>query len=120
MIRAMAPLSLSTFPNFIPPGLRSDDGTSAFLRFSGGRLFVDATQALRHPILKRVVSGALSQFDVLVPQLFRLATQRPEFKRPHGLHFSFGILKGVLGILRRVFNGLWRRDLSGFIAQTNV
>ncbi|MBI9044978.1 MAG: phosphoenolpyruvate synthase [Anaerolineaceae bacterium] len=120
MTNAMAPLSLSTFPNFIPLGLRSQDGTSSFLRFSGGRLFVDATQALRHPIFKRVVSGGLSQFDVLVPQLFQLAAQRPEFKRPHKLHFSFGILKGILGILRRVFNSLWQRDLSGFITQTNT
>ena len=90
------------------------------MRFSGGRLFVDVTQALRHPILKRVVPAALSQFDVLVPQLFQLVTQRPEFKRPHGLHLSFGTLKGVLWILRRVFNGLWRRDLSGFAVQTNA
>lgn len=120
MTRAMAPLSLSSFPNFIPLELRSDDGTSTFLRFSGGRLFIDLTQALRHPIFKRVASGALSQFDALAPQLFRLAVQRPEFKRPHELHISFGRLKGVFGILRQVFNGLWRRDLSGFVAQTNA
>mgnify|MGYP005628109449 CR=1 FL=1 len=119
MTRAMSPLSLSSFPKFIPLGLRSD-GINTFLRSSGGRLFIDVTQALRHPILKRVISGVLSQFDVLVPQLFQLATQRPEFKRPHGLHFPFGILKGVLGIIRQVFIGLWRRDLSGFVAQTNA
>ncbi len=119
MIRAMSPLTLSTFPNFIPRELRSDDGTISILHTSGGRLFTDVTQALRHPVLKRVLSGLLSQFDVLVPQLFQLAMQRPEFKRPHGLHFPFAFLKGVSGILRRVFHGLWRRDLSGFIAQTN-
>ena len=50
MTRAMSPLSLSTFQNFIPLGLRSDDETITFLRFSGGRLFIDLTQALRHPI----------------------------------------------------------------------
>lgn len=120
MTRAMAPLSLSTFPNFIPPELRSDDGTVPILRTSGGRLFVDLTQALRHPVLKRIVSAVLSQFDELAPQLFQLATQRPEFKRPHGLHIPLGLLKGTSGIFRRVFNGLWRRDLSGFIPQTNA
>ena len=120
MTRAMTPLALSTFPKFIPPELRSSDGTVPILCFSGGRLFADVTQALRHPILKRVVTGGLSQFDVLVPQLFQLATRRPEFKRPHGVHFSFGILKGVAAILCRVLTGLLRRDLSGFVTQTNT
>ena len=120
MTRAMAPLSLSNFPNFLPRELRSDDGTISILRTSGGRLFADITLALRHPLLKRVISGGLSQFDVLIPQLFQLAAQRPEFKRPHGLHFPFGILKGISGTLRRIFNSLWRRNLSGFIAQTNA
>ena len=120
MTRAMAPLSLSTFPNFIPPELRDNDGTLPFLRPNGGRLFIDVTQPLRHPILKRVISALLSQFDVLIPQLFQLATQRPEFKWPHGLHFSFGVFKGVLRILRRLFNALWRRDLTCFVAQTNA
>ena len=34
MTSAMAPLSLSSFPNFIPPELRSDDGTITILRSS--------------------------------------------------------------------------------------
>lgn len=120
MTRAMAPLSLSIFQNFIPPELRSDDGTTTFLRFSGGRLFGDVTQPLRHPLLKRVISALLSQFDALVPQLFQLATQRPEFKGPHGLHFSFGMFKFGLGVFHQIFNALWRRDLSGFVGQTNA
>jgi rifampicin phosphotransferase len=120
MTRAMAPLSLSTFLNFLPPELRSHARMSTILRFSGGRLFVDVTQALRHPILKRVLSAVLSQFDIFIPQLFQLAARRPEFKRPHGLHFPFRIIKFGLGILRRVFNALWRRDLRDFVAQTNA
>jgi rifampicin phosphotransferase len=119
MTRAMTPLSLSTFQYFLPPKVRLNEGTESFLRISGGRLFVDATQLLRHPILKRVVSGGMSQFDALVPQLFRLATQRPEFKRPNKLHIPFGFIRGFLGIFRRVVKGLWWRELNGFVAQTN-
>lgn len=119
MTRAMVPLSLSSFPKLIQVGTKPD-GTSTFLRISGGRIFIDVTSALRHPILRRVISALLSQFDVLVPQAFRLAMQRPEFKRAHGLHFSLGLLKGVLNILRQVFHALWRRDLSGFVDRTNA
>ncbi|MBT7070837.1 MAG: hypothetical protein HN975_08110, partial [Anaerolineae bacterium] len=119
MTRAMPQLSMSTFPNLASFALPLEK-TSDFLRFSGNRLFIDVTLALRHPILRRVISAVLSQFDELVPQAFQLATQRPEFKRPHGLHFSFGMLKGVAGGARKVFHGLWRRDLSGFVVQTNA
>ena len=119
MTRAMAPLSLSMFRNLIPPELRSD-WTSSLLRISGGRIFIDITQPLRHPILKRVTSAVLSQFDALLLQLLQLVTQRPEFKRPHGLHLPFWLIKGLFGILRQVFNALWWRDLSGFEAQTNA
>jgi len=120
MTRAMAPLSLSTFPRFIPPQFRADDGTLPFLHPNGGRLFIDVTQPLRHPILKRVITALFSQFDALVPQLFQLATQRPEFKGSHGLHFSFKMVAFGFGIFRRVFKALWRRDLNGFVAQTNA
>jgi pyruvate,water dikinase len=120
MTRAMPPLSLATFSNLIPPELGVGDGPQSILRFSGGRLFADVTQPLRHPVFRRLISAAMSQFDELAPQLFQLATQRPEFKRAHELHISFGRLRGLLGILRRVFKGLWRRDLQGFVAQTNA
>ncbi len=120
MTRAMPLLSLTTFPNFIPSALRADDGTVPILRFSGGRLFIDVTEILRHPLGKRGFPKAMSQFDLLAPQLFKLVTQRPEFKRPHKLRFALGMLKGIFGGFRRVFQGLWRRDLDGFVAQTNI
>jgi len=119
MTGAMAPLSLSTFPTFFPPELRSS-WMRDLLRFSCGRIFVDVTPALRHPLLKRLLPTLLSQFDALIPAMFRQATQRPEFKRPHGLHFSRGFRRAIFGILRRLFNGLWRKDLSGFADQINA
>ncbi|GAB4524820.1 MAG: hypothetical protein Fur0018_08730 [Anaerolineales bacterium] len=118
MTNAMAPLSLSSFQQFVP--FREAVREMDFLRFSGGRLFADITQPLRHPIGRRLISALLAQFDVLAPQAIAQITRRPEFRAPHGIRFSAGFLKGMLGILRRVFSALWLRDLPDFVAQTNA
>jgi len=118
MTRAMAPLSLSIFPVILPVKLDSDM-TSPYLKTSGGRIYIDETQGLRHPLIRRVLFGILSQFDVLVPEAFKLVMARPEFKGPHGIHFSFGTIKFLLGIVARVVKALWVRDLSGFVSRTN-
>lgn len=118
MTRAMAPLSLSLFPILLPVKLNSD-GLNPYLKFSGGRIFVDATQALRHPLWRRVLFGMLSQFDILAPRAFKLAMARPEFKGPHGIHLSFKAIKFIFWILARVLKVLWRRNLKGFTCQIN-
>ncbi len=120
MTRAMAPLSLSSFPLLLPIGRKPGQFDSDYLRNSGGRLFIDITQPLRHPILRRAVFGVASQFDALAPQALKIVMQRPEFQRPHELHFSFAFLRGFFGILRRVIGALWWRDLSGFVPRTNA
>ena len=98
MTRALAPLSLFSAPKFIPSALRAADETVPVLRFIGGRLFVDVTEILRHPLGKRGFPKAVSQFDLLAPQLFRLVTRRPEFKRQLRLRFSPGIAKEAFGL----------------------
>ncbi len=118
MIRAMAPLSLSLFPIILPVKLNSD-GSNPYLKFSGGRIFVDVTQGLRHPLARRVLFGLLSQFDILAPRAFKLTMARPEFKGPHGIHLSFKTIKFIYGILARILKTLWWRNLEGFTCQIN-
>ncbi len=116
MTRAMSPLSLSSFQQIA----HTVDKSNTAMRFSGGRFFIDITSALRHPILRRLIPALLSQFDALAPQVLRVLTQRPEFKRPNTVHFSTSFLKGVFKILRQVFAALWLRDLNGFVERTNI
>lgn len=122
MTRPLAPLSLSTFPLLLPIGRNPDGFTSPYLRFSGGRMYIDLTLLLRHPLLRRVVFALLSQFDVLAPQMCRALMARPEFRanasnriRLRPVHLRF-----FAGMLRRVFVALWRRDLTGFRERTNA
>ncbi len=115
MTNAMAPLSLSSMQCLIPGKRRQNGIESAYVALSGGRLFLDITSALRHPVLRKMVFALLSQFDALAPETLRMAMRRPEFQRPHGLHFSLPMLRGALGMAYRVFAALWWQDLTGAV-----
>ena len=120
MMRAMAPLSISTIQVLMPIGHAENIFTNAYIRTSGGRMFADITLPLRHPVLHRAMIGLLSQLDALAPEAVGQVMQHPEFQRPHGLRLNISVLKGVLKIVRRVLSALWIRDLTGFVDQTNA
>ena len=120
MTRAMAPLSLTSFPRLLPIKPVNKRLGYPVLRTSGGRLFADITALLRHPVLRKGVFGLLSQFDALAPEVLQIAMRRPEFRGPHELHISCAALKGIAGVLHKVWHALWRQDLTGFIAETNA
>ena len=118
MTDAMAPLSISTMQNVIPLG-RKEKGGSTVLVENAGRMFIDLTPVLRHPILHRGMMIGMSQLDALAPQALRIAMQRPEFQRPHNLPFSFSTVKIAFGFIRQVMHALWRQDYTGFLPQVN-
>jgi len=119
MTDAMAPLSISTMQNVIPLG-RKEKGGSTVLVENAGRMFIDLTPMLRHPILHRGMMMGISQLDALAPQALRIAMQRPEFQRPHNLHLSFSTVKLAIGFISQVMHALWRRDYTGFLPQVNT
>lgn len=120
MMRALAPLSISTIQVLMPIGHTENIFTNAFIRSSGGRMFADITLPLRHPVLRRAMLGLLSQLDALAPEAARQVLQHPKFQHPHGLRLSLSMFKGGLMIARRVWSALWIRDLTGFVDQTNA
>lgn len=118
--RDMAPLSLSTFLLLLPLARTPDGFGSSYLRTSGGRMYVDLTPLLRHPLARHLVFALTSQFDVLAPQMLKAAMQRPEFRRAQPVRLNAAFLRFALRILRRVLAALWRRELSGFVQRTNA
>jgi len=118
MTDAMAPLSISTMQNIIPLG-RNEKGGSTVLIENAGRMFIDLTPILRHPILHKVALNGISMLDALAPRALQIAMQRPEFKRPHNLTFSFSTLKVVLGFIGQVMHALLKRDYTGFLPEIN-
>jgi pyruvate,water dikinase len=120
MTRAMAPLSISSIQVLMPIGHTENAFDNAYIRKSGGRMFADITLPLRHPVLRRAMLGLLSQLDALAPEAVRQVIQQPEFQRPHGLHLSLSLFKGLFMILHRVLSALWRLNLTGFADRTNT
>ena len=118
MTDAMAPLSISTMQNVIPLG-RKEKGGSTVLVENAGRMFIDLTPILRHPILRKGMLNGISMLDALAPQALQIAMQRPEFQRPHNLSISFSTLKIAFGFIGQVMHALWRRDYTGFLLQVN-
>jgi len=120
MTRAMSPLSLSSIQMLLPLGRDMDRFDNVYVRASGGRLFLDITTLLRHPLLRKVVFTLTAQFDVLAPEMLRAVMQRPEFQRPHNLRPSFTMLRFLVGFFIKTQHALWRQNLTGFTAQTNA
>ena len=120
MTLAMAPLSLSTIQVLMPVGHAESIFDNRYIRTSGGRMFADITLLLRHPVLRKGLFGLLAQLDALAPEAVKQAMQHPKFQHPHGLRPNLSIFKGAIKIVRRVMSALWKRDLTGFVDQTNA
>jgi len=118
MTDAMASLSISTMQNIIPLG-RKETGGSTVLVENAGRMFIDLTSILRHPILRKGLLNGISMLDALAPKALQIAMQRPEFQRPHNLRISFSTLKTAFGFIRQVMDALWKRDYTGFLSEVN-
>ena len=118
MTDAMAPLSISTMQNIIPLG-RNEKGGSTVLVENAGRMFIDLTPVLRHPILHKVALNGISMLDALAPQALRIAMQRPEFKHSNSLSISFSTVKIAFGFFRQLIHALLQRDYTGFLPQVN-
>ncbi|WP_420630307.1 phosphoenolpyruvate synthase [Candidatus Leptofilum sp.] len=120
MTRAMSPLSLSTIQVLMPIGHAESRFDNAYIRASGGRMFADISQPLRHPLLGKAMLKMLGQLDALAPDAAKQVMQRPEFQRSHGLRLNFATAKAGFKIVRRVMSALWWRNLTGFANRTNA
>ena len=120
MLDAMAPLSLSALQVVVPIGHEENQFENLYIRTSGGRIFADLTLPLRHPVLRRMMFGLLSQLDALAPEAARQLIRRSEFQHSQRLRLNLAFYKGVLNIVRRVLRALWKRDLNGFVEETNA
>ena len=120
MTNVMSPLGMSTMRCVAPLGHKHNAIESTLARVNGGRLFIDISQPLRHPIFRRLIPIVMSQFDALAPEAMRLAMQRPEFQHPHGMSFSLTTLRSVLRIAGRALFALWWQDLTGTAQRVNA
>ncbi len=117
MTNVMSPLGMSGMRTVLPMGKAAGEIETATLKVSGGRLFADLTDMMRHSLGKRLIPGVIGQFDALAPEMLKMATARLGFQRPSNLKPSWAAIRVGAGIARRVLANLWWRDLTGFAQQ---
>ena len=86
MTDPMPPLALQGLQLLFPfgrtsPGAGEPASASRIATIAGSRIFIDATPALRHPVLRRVVSGVLGHFYEDLGRGLDTLANRPAFQR---------------------------------------
>ncbi|MGB7341573.1 MAG: PEP/pyruvate-binding domain-containing protein, partial [Phototrophicaceae bacterium] len=119
MTNVMSPLAASILRCIIPLGHAQNPYESDYMRLNGGRLFIDITQPLRHPILKHSLPNMLGQFDALAPETLALIMQRPEFQAPSEMRLSWSAIRNLVPIIYRTIKAFLWEDLTGLVARVN-
>jgi rifampicin phosphotransferase len=86
MTDAMPPLASSIWKLLFPFGRNPVMLENPLLTTAGGRLYVDASYALRHPLLRRVLPRAANNIDASIGGMLSSLVNRPEFA--HGPRVS--------------------------------
>lgn len=115
MTNTISPLGTSIMQAAMPIGNTPNQAGNSFAHSNGGRIFVDITLGLRHPILRKLIMKIAAQFNALAPESLEIAMARPEFQRPNQLHIPWSIRWGILHLLSRVISALWWQDLTGYV-----
>jgi pyruvate,water dikinase len=94
VLEPMTPLGLSTWRVLLPFG-RPDGEENPYLALAGGRMYLDLSPVLRHPLGRRVLPGVLANADPLAPAALRGLVADPAFLR-HGERAGWGGLRRTM------------------------
>ncbi len=110
MTDAISPMGRSLLRTIIPFGKAGDaDEENPWLPAAGGRLYVDATPALRFGPSRHLLLRMLGVADPLIAGAMREVVQRPDFVRDARAARSPGALRGLLRWIGPILLGLQRR-----------
>jgi len=120
MTSVMSPLGMSGLATVFPIAKSEGELETFIVHPSGGRLFADLTEPMRHPIFGRLVPIVLSQFDALAPEMMSLVTSRPEFQKRSAIRLNWPTLCFMAWMVRQVIGNLLWRDLTDFPKRATV
>lgn len=120
MTDPMPPLSLQVwrlmFPfGRTPPGPGGAPGETRLLAIAGSRLFVDVTPLLRHPVMRRVLTGLLGHVYENIGQGLSTLAGRPSFQRGanHGRARLRNLGRFLIPVMARVLSRFFTADPDG-------
>jgi len=118
MTDPMKPMGLATLRLLLPFGRPSDSVEyNPFVDVAGGRIYLDGTPLLLHPLGRRAILGFLTVADALMVDGLKGVVERPDFKqRAKGVKIvasTRGILSWLALIMGGVVADLWFRNPDG-------
>ncbi len=119
MTDPLPPLAQDVWRILIPFGQQRGAKASELMKTAGGRLYVDISPLLRHPLLKRMLPVILTRADPLVAAGMKSIAARPEFQQRGATVRMRSVLSFMLPILRRTLALLGWRSTVGLQAQIN-
>ena len=124
MTDPMPPLSISIWRLLLPFGISDSPGKlNPYVCSAGGRMYVDISPLLHHPVAKHMLSRFLNVADVLIANAVKTLIQRDEFKNSavqltDKVHTP-RLLRWVLPILLQGMARLWILPPEGAIEEIN-
>ncbi len=121
VLRPMSPLGLSTWRVLLPFG-RPPGQPNPYLPLAGGRMYLDLSPLLRHPLGRRVLPGILANADPSAPAVLRRLAAGADF-RAHGERVGWGAFRRNMAPLASQALGwlvLRRLDRASEVAEAAV
>ncbi len=121
MTEAMKPLGISVLRTLVPLGKSAPEAESDLLQEAGGRLYLDITQLLEYPQLRKHLSVLLLNVDELIGRAVHEFTGREDFQaavRP-GKKLDFALAKKAFPTALAVLGNILYRDNYQAIDEMN-
>jgi pyruvate,water dikinase len=117
MTDPMPELSISLWRTIFPFGRPPGEQLNPLVRPAGGRIYIDVSALLRHPVLKRLMPRVLVVADRMAAAALGQVSQRPEFQRSGPAARTRSVARWALPLFGRLAATLlWRRP-EGVAAQ---
>jgi pyruvate,water dikinase len=125
MTDPMPPMGLSVLQLLLPFGrLRGSLDHNPYITAAGGRIYVDATALLNHPVGRRIITRFFNIADRLSSDVLRKVANRPEFreraKAAELCASTRGIASWLAPIVGSVLADLWWRNPDGRTDEVRV
>jgi rifampicin phosphotransferase len=123
MTDPMPPMALSVWRLVFPFGRPAGARANPWMTVAAGRLYIDVSPLLRHPLGRRIVPRALANADKLIAGGVRQLLDRGELDGPEGRGGRAGsraIARWALPLLAAVQEQLWRTPPEGTTARLSA
>lgn len=116
MTDAMSPMGRSVWEHLIPIGRKNPEiGPTTWAKSAGGRIYIDVTRVMHHPVGGRLLRLVGRNAEALVGQALGEVMERPEFRAGASLRLPNGAMASLVGFIApKMLRALFLADTERF------